>query len=87
MSEEIGVSEGVFFGTFVTAINALGATEAIGIPAFIVLLALKLGLGDTTVEDWSWWGVTAPLWGGAAISAIFFLVAVLSLIISVAKRV
>jgi hypothetical protein len=32
---------------------------------FVLLLALKLGVGDTGVVDWSWWAVTAPLWIGA----------------------
>jgi hypothetical protein len=31
---------------------------------FLVLLVLKL----TGVVDWSWWLVTAPLWGTVAIS-------------------
>ncbi len=30
---------------------------------FIVFLVLKL----THVIDWSWWWVTAPLWGGFAL--------------------
>lgn len=30
---------------------------------FIAFLVLKL----TEVIDWSWWWVTAPLWGGAAL--------------------
>lgn len=30
---------------------------------FIVFLVLKL----TDLIDWSWWWVTAPLWGGFAI--------------------
>jgi hypothetical protein len=41
---------------------------------FIVFLFLKLaGIGD--VATWSWWAVTSPLWIGAAISALFFLIA------------
>ena len=28
---------------------------------FIVLLVLKVGLGDTDVVDWSWWLVASPL--------------------------
>lgn len=34
---------------------------------FIVLLCLKLGIGDTRAVDWSWWIITLPLWGGVAI--------------------
>lgn len=30
---------------------------------FIVFLLLKLGIGNTVVQTWSWWWVTAPLWG------------------------
>lgn len=30
---------------------------------FIVFLVLKLGVGNTSVVNWSWWWVTAPLWG------------------------
>lgn len=30
---------------------------------FLLFLTLKL----TNVIDWSWWWVTAPLWGGVAI--------------------
>ncbi|QGJ94831.1 hypothetical protein SEA_BLINN1_71 [Mycobacterium phage Blinn1] len=34
----------------------------IGTILFVVFLVLKLGVGDTSVVDWSWWWVTAPLW-------------------------
>ena len=37
---------------------------------FIVFLVLKL----TNVIDWSWWWVTAPLWGIFIIAAIFGLI-------------
>ncbi len=41
---------------------------------FLILFALKLGVGDTPVVDWSWWLVTAPLWGGFLfVFAIFFI--------------
>lgn len=30
---------------------------------FVVLLVLKLGVAETAVVGWSWWWVTAPLWG------------------------
>lgn len=30
---------------------------------FIVFLILKLGVAETAVVGWSWWWVTAPLWG------------------------
>ncbi len=34
---------------------------------FIVFLVLKLGVGDTSVQHWSWWWVTLPLWGPVAL--------------------
>ena len=34
---------------------------------FLVFMVLKL----TQVIDWSWWWVTAPLWAGLAIGALF----------------
>ncbi|MBP3629937.1 MAG: transmembrane Fragile-X-F family protein [Clostridia bacterium] len=33
---------------------------------FLIFLVLKL-TGKTVVASWSWWWVTAPLWGGFAI--------------------
>jgi hypothetical protein len=36
---------------------------------FLVFLVLKL----TNVIDWSWWWVTAPLWGGLAIVLAFII--------------
>lgn len=33
---------------------------------FLVFLVLKLA-GIGAVAEWSWWWVTAPLWGGAAL--------------------
>ena len=37
---------------------------------FLVFLVLKL----VGVIDWSWWWVTAPLWGGVAICIGFLLI-------------
>lgn len=37
---------------------------------FIVFLVLKL----THIIDWSWWWVTAPLWGGIALALVLFLI-------------
>lgn len=37
---------------------------------FITFLVLKL----TGVIDWSWWWVTAPLWGGIAFGLIIFFI-------------
>ena len=36
---------------------------------FLVFLTLKL----TNVINWSWWWVTAPLWGGAALILAFLM--------------
>lgn len=36
---------------------------------FIVFLVLKL----VGVIDWSWWWVTAPLWGGLALFLVILL--------------
>lgn len=45
---------------------------------FITFLVLKL----THVIDWSWWWVTAPLWGGIALVAVFFIILALTIAIS-----
>ena len=42
---------------------------------FIALLVLKL----THVIDWSWWWITAPLWGGLA---LFFVILIVILIVA-----
>ena len=44
----------------------VGFTEIL----FLVFLVLKL----TGVIDWSWWWITAPLWGGIGILLAIFLV-------------
>lgn len=48
---------------------------------FIVLLILKVNPGgklDSDVENWSWWLVTLPLWGGVA---LFFGIAALLVLV------
>lgn len=40
---------------------------------FIVFLTLKL----TETITWSWWWVTAPLWGGFAILGVLLVIALL----------
>jgi len=47
---------------------------------FLIFLVLKL-TGKTVVASWSWWWVTAPLWGGFAI--IFGVWALVMIIIGV----
>ncbi len=37
---------------------------------FLILMTLKL----TNYIDWSWWWVTAPLWGGFALIFLIFLI-------------
>lgn len=37
---------------------------------FVVFLVLKL----CHVIDWSWWWITAPLWGGFAIALLYILI-------------
>ena len=44
---------------------------------FIVFLVLKL----TKVIDWSWWWITAPLWGG-----FFLLGIILAIILFITKK-
>jgi len=48
----------------------------IGIPAavFLIFLTLKL-LGVAPVAAWSWWWVTAPLWGAFVLAGLVVLAA------------
>jgi hypothetical protein len=43
---------------------------------FLIFLVLKL-TGKTVVATWSWWWVTAPLWGVLAIVLVIFLIGLL----------
>ena len=43
---------------------------------FLVFPVLKL-TGKTVVATWSWWWVTAPLWGGLAIVLVILLIGLL----------
>ena len=40
---------------------------------FLIFLVLKL-TGKTVVASWSWWWVTAPLWGGFAIGVVVWII-------------
>ena len=40
---------------------------------FLIFLVLKL-TGKTVVASWSWWWVTAPLWGGFAIGTVIWII-------------
>jgi hypothetical protein len=44
---------------------------------FIVLLCLKVGVVPTQVVGWSWWWITAPLWGPPSIIAAMVAVVML----------
>ena len=52
--------------TNVTTSGGIGFSGAL----FLVFLVLKL----THVIDWSWWWITAPLWGGFALLMVFLLI-------------
>lgn len=59
--------------------SGIGLTGAV----FIVFLVLKL----VGVITWSWWWVTAPLWGSAVVVVLILLaVAVVALIAAVFKK-
>ena len=50
---------------------------------FIAFLVLKL----THVIDWSWWWITAPLWGGLALFLVIVLIVFLvSIIVQIVER-
>ncbi|MDM2418393.1 Uncharacterised protein [Mycobacteroides abscessus subsp. massiliense] len=66
MSEEISTPA---MAVAVAGAGVGALTGWLGGPAFLIFLALKLGIGDTGVQDWSWWLITAPVWGGIALSA------------------
>lgn len=51
----------------------------------VVFVTLKL-LGITDVATWSWWWVTAPFWGGAALFVAFFLIAILVAAVVASRR-
>lgn len=40
---------------------------------FLVFLVLKL-TGKTVVASWSWWWITAPLWGGFALIFVVWVI-------------
>lgn len=51
-----------------TVASGIGFLDAL----FLVFLVLKL----TKVIDWSWWWITAPLWGQVALCAVIIVVAI-----------
>lgn len=56
--------------------------------SFLSLLALLfIGLKLAGKISWSWWYVTLPLWGGAALSiVILIIIAIIAAIVAVTKR-
>jgi hypothetical protein len=64
-------------GTYINNSSSSKATASGGVGfcglLFIALLVLKL----THVIDWSWWWITAPLWGGFALFIILVVVLIL----------
>lgn len=62
------------------ATNNIATSGGVGFTGllFITFLVLKL----THVIDWSWWWVTAPLWGGIALVAAFFIILGITIVIS-----
>lgn len=65
------MSNGKVIGTGLTFMQVL----------FLVFLVLKL-TETSVVATWSWWWITAPLWGGVALFfAIWVLIMVIMLIV------
>lgn len=58
--------------------SGIGLTGAV----FIVFLVLKL----VGVIDWSWWAVTAPLWGSAALVLVVAVVFGIGALITAALK-
>jgi hypothetical protein len=52
-----------------------------GISFFSLLFILFLGLKLAKVISWSWWWVTAPLWGPCAVALLILLVVLLTAMI------
>jgi hypothetical protein len=67
------------------ATNNIATSGGVGFTGllFITFLVLKL----THVIDWSWWWVTAPLWGGIALVAAFFITLGVIIVISSGVRI
>lgn len=58
------------------AISGLGGTVLFGI-----LALMKICPWENPVQDWSWWWVTAPIWGPAALLLTVGLIAGLVLLV------
>lgn len=55
--------------------NATSGGVSLSTVLFLIFLVLKL----CNVIDWSWWWVTAPLWGAVALYLLVLGIALLSL--------
>ena len=53
---------------------ATQTTKSGGVSFAGLLFLLFLGLKLTNQIDWSWWWVTAPLWGPIALVLVFALI-------------
>jgi len=58
-----------------SADNSNSASVGVGLPG--LMFVLFTGLKLTNNIDWSWWWVTAPLWGTVALVFVIALLAAL----------
>jgi len=56
-----------------------------GTSASFLLFLLFLGLKLTNLISWSWWWVTAPLWGGLALAMFVLLLVFCGALIKAAR--
>lgn len=59
-----------------------GSSLGIGLILFLIFLVLKL----CKIITWSWWWVTAPLWGAGVIFIIIMIVFLILFIIKTLKK-
>lgn len=55
--------------------NSSSSSSGVGFFGALFLLFLGLKLGG--VIDWSWWWITAPLWGSVALVMVILFIAAL----------
>ena len=63
-----------------TETHTTQVSSGLGLPGatFIVFLVMKL----TGYIDWSWWWVTAPLWGALALVAAIFIIVMIIIVLT-----
>lgn len=49
---------------------------------FLILFALKLGVGGTAVMGWSWWWITAPLWVSWGLFVLVIIIGLFCLLVA-----